>query len=200
MIPAKPLAMAKSRLAAAAGSLRPELALAMLLDTVEATLAADGVVAVFVVTDDDTVAASATELGAAAVADEPRDGLNAAFRHGIATATVQYPGAGVVLLTGDLPALRTLEFEAALLVTGSSTGAVAVADREGVGTTMLASRWPAELRPAFGAGSFERHRALGAHPLEHNGLDGLRCDVDDAEGLSAALLLGFGRRTAALAR
>jgi 2-phospho-L-lactate/phosphoenolpyruvate guanylyltransferase len=198
VIPAKPLATAKSRLADAAGGLRPQLAVAMLLDTVEASLRARGVVAVLVVTDDHVIAASASELGAVVVPDAPRGGLNAAFRHGIETATARYPGTGVALLMGDLPALRTIELDAALFVTASTPGVTAVADRDGGGTTMLASVAPAQLEPRFGTGSFARHRALGARALEHGGLDGLRCDVDDVDGLSAARLLGLGTRTAAL--
>jgi 2-phospho-L-lactate/phosphoenolpyruvate guanylyltransferase len=198
VIPAKHLATAKSRLADAAGSRRPELALAMLLDTVEATLLAEHVVAVLVVTDDDRIAAAAAELGAVVVPDVPGEGLNAAFRHGIEVAVARYPGVGVALLAGDLPALRAHELEAALLVTASSPGMVAVADHEGVGTTMLASHSPAQLQPAFGVGSFARHRELGAIALEPDGLDGLRRDVDDAASLQAAINLGVGTRTAAV--
>jgi 2-phospho-L-lactate guanylyltransferase len=197
VIPAKALATAKSRLMDAAGSRRPELALAMLLDTVDAALGAGGVVAVLVVTDDDVIAASASELGAIVVPDVPNEGLNAAFRHGIEAATARYLGTGIALLMGDLPALRTIELEAALAIAGSSSAVVAVADREGVGTTMLASRAPAQLRPAFGVGSFARHRALGAIALEDAGFESLRCDVDDTGGLRAAISLGVGTRTAA---
>ncbi len=77
---------------------------------------------------------------------------------------------------------------------------VAVADHEGVGTTMLAARSAAQLRPAFGVGSLARHLALGAVALEINGVDGLRSDVDDVEGLQAAIALGVGRRTAAVVK
>ncbi len=198
VIPAKPLATAKSRLADAAGTRRAELALAMLLDTIDATLGAPHVVAVVVVTDDDVICSAASELGAIVVADVPGEGLNAAFRYGIEIAAAQYPGAGVALLAGDLPALRAPELEAALLLAASSTGLVAVADREGLGTTMLASRSAAQLRPAFGVGSFARHRGLGAVALEDAGLAGLRSDVDDSDGLRAANALGVGRRTAAV--
>lgn len=197
VIPAKPLATAKTRLSDAAGNRRPELALAMLLDTIEATLAATCVLAVLVVTDDDTIAAAASELGAIAIADAPADGLNAAFRHGIETATAQYPGVGVALLAGDLPAVRARELEAALTVVASSPGMMIVADREGTGTTMLASRSAERLRPAFGVGSFARHLSLGAVALDDGELNGLRSDVDDAAGLNAALRLGVGKRTAA---
>jgi 2-phospho-L-lactate guanylyltransferase len=198
VVPAKPLATAKSRLADAAGSRRPELALAMLLDTLEATLRADQVLAVLVITDDASIAAAASDLGAVVVADVPGEGLNAAFRYGIEVAAARYPGTGVALLAGDLPALRSQELEAALAVAASSAGMVAVADREEVGTVLLASRSAAQLRPAFGVGSFARHRALDAGALELDGLDGLRCDVDDAAGLRAAISLGVGNRTAAV--
>jgi 2-phospho-L-lactate guanylyltransferase len=196
VIPAKPLATAKSRLADAAGSRRPELALAMLLDTVEAALLTDEVVAVLVVTDDDLIAAAASELGAVVVPDVPGEGLNAAFRYGIEVAAAHYPGTGVALLAGDLPALRPRELKTALLVAASSPETVVVADREGVGTTMLASRSPAQLRPAFGVGSFARHLGVGARALEDGELKSLRQDVDDAAGLQAAISLGVGTRTA----
>ncbi|HEY5200383.1 MAG TPA: 2-phospho-L-lactate guanylyltransferase [Acidothermaceae bacterium] len=196
LIPAKPLATAKSRLADAAGSRRADLALAMLLDTIEATLGAKQLAAVLVVTEDDLISAAASQLGAIVVPDVPGEGLNAAFRYGIEVAAARYPGAGVAMLAGDLPALQARELDAALAVAGSSPGMIVVADHEGVGTTMLASRAAAQLRPAFGVGSFERHRALGATALENDELKGLRCDVDDAAGLQAAIALGVGTRTA----
>jgi 2-phospho-L-lactate guanylyltransferase len=197
VIPAKPLATAKSRLADAAGSRRADLALAMLLDSVEATLLAQHVVAVLVVTDDDLIAAAASELGAVVVPDVPGEGLNAAFRYGIEVAAARHPGAGMALLAGDLPALRPAELSAALVATASSPGVVVVADHEGVGTTMLAARSAAQLRPAFGVASFARHRALGAIALEDGDLDSVRLDVDNAAALHAAISLGVGPRTAA---
>jgi 2-phospho-L-lactate guanylyltransferase len=197
VIPAKPLATAKSRLADAAGSRRADLALAMLLDTVEAALLAEHVIAVLVVTDDELIAATSTKLGAIVVPDMPSEGLNAAFRYGIEIAAARYPGAGVALLAGDLPALRARELSAALVVATSSRSAIVVADHVGVGTTMLASRAAPQLRPAFGMGSFARHRALGATAVENGELESLRHDVDDAAGLQAAIALGVGLRTAA---
>ena len=198
VIPAKPLATAKSRLADAAGERRSDLALAMLLDTIEAALRADQVVAVLVVTDDDLIAAAAADLGAAVVPDAPGEGLNAAFRYGIEIAVAQYPKAGVALLAGDLPALQASELEAALRAAAASPEMVAVADGEGVGTTMLASRAAARLRPAFGVGSFAQHLSLGAVALKNGELKGLRSDVDNAVGLEAAAALGVGPRTAAV--
>src|SRR5450432_1132187 len=198
VIPAKGLATAKSRLADVAGIRRPELALAMLLDTVAAASATHGVGSVLVVSDDERIAAAASALGAIIVPDEPRAGLNAALDHGIASARSARPDCGIALLTGDLPALRSAELGAVLHLALTSTGVIVVADREGDGTTLLAARTPAQLRPAFGSGSFARHRALGAVAVELGGIDGLRCDVDDDAGLRAALRIGVGRATVAL--
>jgi 2-phospho-L-lactate/phosphoenolpyruvate guanylyltransferase len=206
VIPAKTLATAKSRLAGVAGARRPELALAMLVDTVTAAAATPGVRSVLVVTDDDLIAAAVSAVGAVVTPDEPRAGLNAAFEHGIAVAHSTRPDAGVALLTGDLPALRAAELSGVLrrAWTSTSPGVLAVADREGDGTTLLAARTPAQLRPAYGPGSFARHLAVGAVGApsatadNHDDLAGLRCDVDDAVGLRAAVDIGVGAATAAL--
>jgi 2-phospho-L-lactate guanylyltransferase len=204
VIPAKPLATAKSRLADVAGTRRPELALAMLVDTVTAAAATPGVRSVLVVTDDERIAAAVSAVGAAVTPDEPRAGLNAAFEHGIAAALSAHPGCGVALLAGDLPALRAAELRGVLHRAWTSppaAGVIAVADRDGDGTTLLAARTPTQLHPAYGPGSFARHLTLGALDAtvaDSAGLTGLRCDVDDAAGLRAAVETGVGPATAAL--
>lgn len=73
VVPLKPLAEAKSRLAAAAGdSLRPHLALAFAEDTVAAALACPSVRNVAVVTDDPAASFRLAALGARIVPDAPR--------------------------------------------------------------------------------------------------------------------------------
>ncbi|HTC71189.1 MAG TPA: 2-phospho-L-lactate guanylyltransferase [Acidothermaceae bacterium] len=199
VIPAKTLATAKSRLADVAGTRRPELALAMLVDTVTAAAGTPGVRSVLVVTDDERIAAAVAAVGAVVTPDEPRAGLNAAFEHGITQALSTNPGCGVALLTGDLPALRAAELGGVLhRAWTSSAGVIAVADRDGDGTTLLAARTPTQLHPAYGPGSFARHLTLGAMVADLDGLTGLRCDVDDAAGLRAAVEIGVGAATAAL--
>jgi 2-phospho-L-lactate/phosphoenolpyruvate guanylyltransferase len=198
VIPAKSLAVAKSRLADLAGDRRAELALAMLLDTVGAAGAARRVRIVLVVTDDAVVSAAVSALGAAVVADAPAAGLNAALRHGISIAVSTHPSCGVALLAGDLPAVQPAELDDVLRqadVAGPPSRVLVVADRGGDGTTLLAARTPTSLRPAFGAGSFARHRELGAVPSEFAPLSGIRCDVDDAAGLRIAMELGVGSAT-----
>ncbi len=197
VVPAKPLATAKSRLADAAGNRRPDLALAMLLDTVEATLRANHVVAVLVVTDDDLIAAAAADLGAIVVADLPGEGLNSAFRYGIEVATTRYPGTGVALLAGDLPALR-------------SRGARGrprcrrVVGRRGLRRRSRAGRhhnarvaFASPVAPCVRSGIVRTTSRPRCDRASSDEFGGLRCDVDDEAGLRAAVRLGVGTRTAA---
>ena len=196
VMPVKRLGAAKSRLAQLAGTRRSDLALAMVVDTISAARAATGVRAVWVVTDDDDVAAAALAHDADVLPDGPAAGLNAAFSVGIDAVGTQDPGSGAVLLAGDLPALRPAQLEAVLAVATGLVGMVTVADRAGTGTTLLAARTPTALRPAFGPDSFARHQALGATAVDLPGLDGLRCDVDDTDDLREAVRLGIGAATA----
>ena len=115
VMPVKVLAQAKSRLAGLAGPRRGELALALACDTVTAVLACDVAARVIVITDDQVAAVTLGGLGALVVPDEPRDGLNAALRHGAAHAGARWPGSGTAALSADLPALRPAELGRALL-------------------------------------------------------------------------------------
>jgi 2-phospho-L-lactate guanylyltransferase len=72
-----------------------------------------------------------------------------------------------------------------------------VADAAGTGTTLLTALGVG-LDPHFGAGSARAHQQAGAVPLAGD-WPGLTRDVDTAEDLRAALALGVGPRTAALA-
>lgn len=229
LLPVKVLARAKSRLAVLAGDRRRELALALASDTVTAVLACPEVARVVVVTSDPVAGPLLAGLGAVVVADEPADGqpgpgspggsspdsigrdhgvqdqLNAALRHGAAVAARRWPGTGLAALTADLPALSPGELATALLRTasGGAAGAPAraafVPDAAGIGTTLYAVPPGGEFRPLFGGASRARHTAAGAVELELDGLTGLRRDVDTPDDLRAALALGTGPRTTALA-
>ena len=106
LIPVKVLTQAKSRLADLAGPRRAELALALACDTVTAVLACEAAAQVIVITDDRSAGAALAGLGALVIPDEPRDGLNAALRHGAGHAAARWPGSGTAALSADLPALR----------------------------------------------------------------------------------------------
>ncbi|MFD0317482.1 2-phospho-L-lactate guanylyltransferase [Streptomyces flavalbus] len=198
VIPLKPLARAKSRLAdTAADGVRPGLALAFAQDTVAAALAAAAVRDVAVVTDDALAGRELAALGARIVPDEPAGGLNAALAH--AARVVRGPRAdrAVAAVNADLPALRPAEL-ARVLDAAATFPRAFLPDAAEVGTTLLAAAPGQELRPAFGVDSRARHRASGAAELRLPGVDSVRQDVDTGEDLRAALALGVGPHTAAV--
>ncbi|MFJ8602774.1 2-phospho-L-lactate guanylyltransferase [Streptomyces shenzhenensis] len=197
VIPVKPLALAKSRLAdTAADGLRPGLALAFAQDTVAAVLACGAVRDVAVVTDDALAGRELTALGARIVPDEPGGGLNAALAHATGVVRTARPGAAVAALNADLPALRPAEL-ARVLDAAAEFPRAFLPDAAGIGTTLLAAAPGRELRPAFGGDSRARHGASGARELRLDAVDSVRQDVDTGADLRAALALGVGPRTAA---
>ena len=194
IIAVKRLREAKSRLTPLFGAAeRERVVLAMLIDTITAARAVDGVDSITVVTPDAVAAAAARDLGAAVVddptpADHP-DPLNNAIR----AANRSLGAADVAVLQGDLPSLRAREFGAALSAARGHPRSF-VADRSGTGTCALFC-FGAPLVPLFGPGSAQRHRAEGAVELTGD-WPGLRCDIDTPEDLAEARLLGVGPATA----
>jgi 2-phospho-L-lactate guanylyltransferase len=194
VIPAKRLAVAKTRLRPLTGGLgtaHHDLVLALLADTVTAALSCPAVAEVVVVTDEPAAADVVRTLGARTVADVPDRGLNPALEHGARSAA----GPAVAALSSDLPALRPDELAAALLAAGTRRSFVP--DAQGTGTTLLTAVGT-DLRPHFGPGSAEAHRGSGAVALVGR-WPGLVRDVDTEADLRAALALGAGARTTAVA-
>ncbi|MFF3395215.1 2-phospho-L-lactate guanylyltransferase [Streptomyces sp. NPDC002669] len=196
VVPLKPLARAKSRLAPATGdALRPRLALAFARDTVAAALSCPAVLDVVVVTDDAEAGAALTALGARVVPDEPDRGLNAALAHGARTVRARRPRAALAALNADLPALRPGEL-ARVLNYSAEFPRTFVTDAAGIGTTFLSAAPGVELCPAFGGPSRGRHLDSGAVEADLTGIDSVRQDVDTGADLRAALALGVGPHTA----
>ncbi|MDN3294273.1 2-phospho-L-lactate guanylyltransferase [Streptomyces ficellus] len=196
VVPLKPLARAKSRLAGAAGPLaRQRLALAFAQDTVAAALACPSVRDVSVVTDDAAAAPVLLALGARVVPDRPGAGLNAALAYGAEVIRARRPGAPVATLNADLPALRPAELSRVLAVAAQFPRAF-LADAAGIGTTLLSAAPGVELRPAFGGASRRRHLLSGAVEMLPADVASVRQDVDTGDDLRAALELGVGPRTA----
>ncbi|WP_309095153.1 2-phospho-L-lactate guanylyltransferase [Streptomyces sp.] len=199
VVPLKPLAQAKSRLADTADDgLRPDLALAFAQDTVAAVLACGAVRDVAVVTDDARAGRELAALGAAIIADEPGSGLNAALAHAAAVVRSLRPGSPVAALNADLPALRPRELSRVLDAAAEFPRAF-LPDAAAIGTTLLAAAPGRALRPAFGTDSRARHRASGAVELSLTAVDSVRQDVDTGDDLRSALALGVGPHTAAAA-
>jgi 2-phospho-L-lactate guanylyltransferase len=197
VVPVKPLALAKSRLTALAGPARAEYALAFAADTVRAAVACPVVRAVVVVSDDPVAVPVLEKLGAHIVPDEPGCGLNPALTYGACRAAELWPGTGAGALCADLPALRPEELARALEVASHHPRAFVV-DAAGTGTTLLTALPGYPLMPSFGRDSRTVHLRSGADPIDIDGLDSLRRDVDTDADLRQALRLGVGPRTATL--
>lgn len=185
VVPVKPAAVAKSRL-----GLGPQLARAIALDTVAAAVACPLVSRVIVVTADPAFRPPDAEV----VAETAPAGIDAAVRAGASLAA----GGPLAALLGDLPALRPVDLAEALTLAAAHPRAF-VADREGVGTTLVTAL-EAPLITAFGDGSARRHRELGLAPLTPRPASTIEVDVDTVEQLAVATALGLGPATSTAAR
>lgn len=186
LVPLRGLPSAKSRLAESVPpELHADLVEAIRADTLEAVHAATAVARVIVIGD---------APGPGVTVVQRSTGLNGALRDGATFAAEHWPDDGIAALVGDLPALRADELDAALR-TASTHQATFVPDAAGTGTTLLAVTPGVALDPQFGAGSAARHVVIATR------LDagrGLRTDVDTAEDLTGAALVGLGAHTRAL--
>jgi 2-phospho-L-lactate guanylyltransferase len=194
VMPVQSASRAKSRLVAPAGVDHRELARAIALDTLDAVRACELVGRRVVVTSDPVVGPLASAAGDTVVMDAGA-GLGGAVAAGLAHAAEHAPDLPVAVLLADLPSVTTDDVALALVAAAGYLSAF-VPDAEGTGTVLLTGRTPGQLRAAFGEGSADRHRRLGAVRLDLDA-PGLRRDVDTAESLDAAAALGLGRATTA---
>jgi 2-phospho-L-lactate/phosphoenolpyruvate guanylyltransferase len=195
IVAVKRLTAAKTRLAPMfSASVREDIVLGMLVDTLSAATRVPAVRMITVVTPDDVAAATAVDLGAAVVADPTPDGHPDPLNNAIATAekVVSESVSNIVVLQGDLPAIRAQELAAAIAAARRHRRSF-VADRLGTGTAALCA-FGSPLDPRFGLNSAERHRHSGAVELS-GGWPGLRCDIDTPEDLAIARGLGMGPAT-----
>ena len=194
LVPVKPPALGKSRLAGLPDEQRTALATAFARDTVTAALAATRVAEVMVVTDDAAFAALAAADGCATLPDGVTGDLNASLVQAALEAGRRWPSYAVAAVCADLPALRAEDLDTALaMVPADGTGFVA--DMRGEGTTTYAAGSAALFEPQFGPGSRDAHAGAGAVEVEGD-LTSLRQDVDDVGDLGRAMVLGVGTHTA----
>ena len=195
VVPVKPVAVAKSRLAQLGDDARRGLVVAMVLDTVSAAARCDRVATVLVVTDDETMGRLLSEQGVPIVPDVAGD-LNAALVAGATELHRRRPAVRPVALCGDLPALRPDALSGALGAAPADRPAM-VSDLASSGTTLYTAPAPA-FQPRFGSHSRDTHLAAGAVDLAAETAlhASLRCDVDTPEDLVEALRLGVGEHTA----
>ncbi|TLH81302.1 2-phospho-L-lactate guanylyltransferase [Mycolicibacterium cosmeticum] len=193
VIAVKRLNAAKTRLAPVlSAATRQRLVLAMLTDTIAAAAAAPAVRSITVVTPDPAAAAAAVDLGARALTDPTPDGHPNPLNNALMEAERSHATTDIVVLQGDLPALRADELSDAI-VTAARHRRSFVGDRHGTGTSALFA-FDSPLDPRFGTDSARRHTDSGAVELTGD-WPGLRCDIDTPDDLAAALRLGVGPAT-----
>jgi 2-phospho-L-lactate guanylyltransferase len=214
VLPIKSFGRAKQRLrAAVAQPGRADLAAAMVGDVLAALGRVPGLDDLVVVTAEPRAAAAARTDGAHVVHDPAETGQSDAAALGVAAALAR--GAERALLVpGDCPALDPREVAALLAsATGPADTAgptpagrggtvVIVPDRHGTGTNALLLSPPRAIAPAFGPGSFARHRARAAAAgaaVRIAAAPSLELDVDTPGDL-AALRAALDRRPHAAPR
>lgn len=197
VVPVKPPAIAKSRLAPLGDDVRRELCAAFALDTVAAIVECRLVGEVLVVTDDVLLARGLSELGVGVIPDGVSDDLNGSLVLGAAEVHRRRPELRLAAVFADLPALRPDELAVALEAASVDRMSF-VADASGTGSTTVVAPTLELFRPRFGPESRRAHLDVGAHEITAN-VRGLRQDVDTPEDLATVLRLGAGARTAFVA-
>jgi 2-phospho-L-lactate/phosphoenolpyruvate guanylyltransferase len=197
VVPVKPPAVAKSRLAPLGDDARRELSGAFAADTVSALTACPLVSTVLVVTDDAVLARDLEALRVHVIPDGVSDDLNGNLELAAAELSRRHPGLSIAAVFADLPALRPEELEEALLAAPADAMAF-VADASGLGTTTVIAPTLELFQPRFGPGSRRAHLDAGAYEITAP-VPGLRRDVDTPAELAEALRLGVGPRTSFVA-
>jgi len=195
IVPVKPWRLAKSRLDLGRDA-RERLARAFALDVVAAVAASPLVGRLVIVSAEAELASEGRRHGAVVLADRPLltpTPLTAAIEQGRGWALAHRPGAPVVVVPADLPALTTSVFDEVVRRAARFRSAF-VPDAAGLGTTIAWSQCARRLRPRYGPNSAARHRAIGSVGLVGADLRA-RIDVDTRDDLSEARRLGLGPRT-----
>ena len=193
VIPMKPLAGAKARLAPAlAPGERRRISLAMLADVAAAAVAA--VDELWVLLSDDDAGAVADEAGALAVPDPaPGQGLTASLDASTRGA-IGEGATGVLVVSADLPAVTAEDLRTLI----GSGGLALAPDAGGTGTNALWRSPGDAIATAFGPQSRAAHESLARGAslrLSVVERPGLAADVDTPAGLAAAWALGVGTHT-----
>lgn len=191
VVPVKTLTRAKSRLAGFPDDVRRALVTAFALDALAAAMSCRAVGSVAVVTDEPDLAGLVRDLGCDVLPDEGAGDLNRVLERAVLALG---PSGPVAAMLGDLPCLLPEDLGQAL---GSVQDKGFVADAEGTGTTLVAVRDPGSFVTHFGAGSRAAHVAAGIVEITLE-VPSLRRDVDTADDLAAARMLGVGRQTGAV--
>ncbi len=182
IIPAKPLAQAKSRLAAVLSPAeRIQLSRGLLQRTIGL---ARQVAEVVVISRDAAVRRLAKQAGAWALV-ESGNNLNQALMQA-STWVMMHGGQSILILPADLPRLQPTDLVNLLNLAQTAPAAVIAPCRRLDGTNALLLRPPDLIEFAFGPGSFKAHqqavRAAGVEPVIYHSAT-LAFDLDLPEDL-----------------
>lgn len=203
VLPSKPLALAKSRLAPhLADRDRRALCYAMFQDVLECLCRTHHLDAIAVVTADPALLDLAKRMGTLAIDEESPRGLNAAVALGTHRA-IASGATSVLIALSDLPLVTTEEIDA--LYAGLPDGPhVRIArSHDGLGTNALLRRPPQAISTRFGGRSFQDHIAAAADAevsCSDVDLPGLRFDIDTIDDLRELRRIVRPTRTLAEAR
>lgn len=198
IVPVKATARGKSRVDVDP-AVRQRLARALALDTVTAAAQATSVDAVVAVVEDEQDGALLSAIPGVRVRLTSARTLNDAIRDGLTGVT-----GPVAVLPGDLPGVQGGDVDAALALAVAAWAVTpapmaVIADRQGVGTTLLAAVDPGSLLPLYGPDSYRRHLAAGAAALEVPVGNWIRRDVDTVDDLAGITGGRTGRLVAEMA-
>ena len=181
LVPLKPAAERKSRLAEVLSGDERAMLSQRLFDHVATVLAAVPDVAIVTLLADRRPSGWSGGWSGGWIADTGR-GLNAELQ----AAAVARP---LLVIHADLPLLSVADVEA-LLAAAEGSGCAIAPDRHGSGTNALALADARGFAFGFGAGSFARHRAQAADAAVVERL-GLGLDLDTPDDLDAAAAAGW---------
>lgn len=184
ILPVKPLAEGKSRLAGVLGKAERTALNRRLFRHVLAIAAASvGSSRTLIVSRDPAVLDTARARHALALCEEGDGGLNAALDQARKEA-VRRGATAVLVLPVDLPLLATPDVEAIVAAAGPSPAVVVAPDREEAGTNALLLSPPSALPFAFGLDSFPAYlvasRRAGIEPAIIR-REALAADIDTAD-------------------
>lgn len=195
IVPIKPWRWAKSRLAVGPDA-RHDLARAFALDVLDVLASSEHAARLVIVTAEEGVTATAAELGAVVLPDEPSvsdDQLNDAVEQGLSWAISHAPTSPVVVVPSDLPSLTSRVFNETLDEL-SQWDTAFVPDISGRGTTAVWASSAQHLRTFYGPDSAKRHGDNGSTSNPY--VDPrIRHDVDTMADLRAVIRLGVGWQT-----
>jgi 2-phospho-L-lactate guanylyltransferase len=157
-IPVKPLARAKSRLARALKApTRAALVRSMFSRTLDVIAQVDRIDGVIVVSRDLTILELARQREAITLM-ESDSGLNPAVTQAAHWAQAHYTQA-VIVIPADLPLITAADLDAVIDQAVEERCIVIAPDRHEDGTNLLLARPPEAIQFAYGASSFNAHRA-----------------------------------------